>query len=210
MRKTILVLASVALAMVVLGGVAWAANIKCPNGGTNQYHRLNCWGTPQADTMHGTPQADSIIGKEGADTIYGRGNPRKPDALFGGAGMDKVYGQRGRDEISGQLGSDRLYGGPGSDTIGSNGRSSPNDTSDDYLHGGAGGDTLTSQGKSGVDHLYGEDGNDFILVSQRQFPPPPVVPVSKEIVDCGPGTDTVLFDEGVDVVDDTCEEQRPF
>jgi hypothetical protein len=29
MRKTILVLASVALAMVVLGGVAWAATIQC-------------------------------------------------------------------------------------------------------------------------------------------------------------------------------------
>jgi Ca2+-binding RTX toxin-like protein len=206
MRKTMLVVASVAAAMVVLGGVAWAANIKCPTG-DRIGHLRECMGTPKADTMNGTPYRDFIVGKEGAATIYGY---KARDRLLGGDGLDKVYGQRGRDEIVGQLGSDRVYGGPGSDTIGTTGRSSPNDTSDDYLHGGAGGDALVSQGKSGVDHLYGEDGDDFILVSQRQFPPPPVVPVSKEIVDCGPGTDTVLFDEGVDVVNANCEEQRPF
>jgi hypothetical protein len=52
MRKSILVVASVTLAMIVLGGVAWAATIQCP---THPSTYPNCLGTDDPDTMHGTP-----------------------------------------------------------------------------------------------------------------------------------------------------------
>ena len=204
MRKTILVLTSVAVAMLVAGGVAWAANIQCRADTT-------CLGTKRADRMLGTSKKDDMFGKEGNDAIYGRG---AHDFLWGQLGSDKLYGGAGPDLVLGQVGSDSLYGGPGSDTMyGSHWNSG--DTSDDYVHGGADGDTLYGgPALSGVDHLYGDDGIDYIHVSQRQtqrLNGKPIPPVSKEIVDCGPGADdTVLFDEGIDVVMDNCENKKPY
>jgi serralysin len=203
MRKTILVVASVALAMMVAGGVAWAANIQCPNGKTTSWGTHLCWGTPKADTMIGTSKEDNLIGKEGNDTIYGRS---AHDGLFGNAGSDTLYGQRGSDHVTGQVGPDKLYGGLRSDYMFGG--------TDDYVHGGADGDSLYGNAAlGGVAHLYGEDGDDRIHVSQRQtqlLNGKPVPPESKEIVDCGPGTDTVLFDEGVDVVNANCEIKQPY
>jgi Ca2+-binding RTX toxin-like protein len=206
MRNTIWVLASVALAMLVASGVAWAANIQCPTGGTTRLGFHKCWGTAEADTMIGTPKLDYIYGKKGADKIYGRA---RTDGLFGGRGPDKLYGggDAKLDALWGNEGPDQLYGGRGSDRLHPNGvhwdYSRLADTSDDQVHGGKGDDIFTGyRASSGVDRLYGEDGNDDFFVEQRRWGDP----VTKEIVDCGAGTaDEVWFDEGVDDVMDNCE-----
>jgi hypothetical protein len=54
--------------------------------------------------------------------------------------------------------------------------------------------------------FYGEDGDDLITAHQGSSGGD--VPVSKAIVDCGPGTDEVYFDEGVDVIKN-CEIKHP-
>jgi Ca2+-binding RTX toxin-like protein len=225
MRKTILVLASVALAMVVAGGVAWAANIQC---------RANtkCIGTDQADTMKGTPLRDSIYAKYGEDTVYGRGSSDKiygslgHDKIFGGAGrdwlvggsqQDTIYGQSGPDWLAGNYGDDSLYGGAGVDSL----WVEPNNASDvkfDDLHGGKNRDYLYGSGQwpgtfeSGMDHFYGDSGNDYIHVERNAGPeesPPHSIKPPPDVVDCGPGYDEVWFNEGADVVNDTCEIKHP-
>jgi Ca2+-binding RTX toxin-like protein len=226
MRKMVLLLASVAVTMVVAGGVAWAATIKCPNGNFFGDSRP-CFGTPRADTMRGTAGFNAMYGKAGADTLYGRGGWY--DSLDGGEGSDKLYGGKGHDALRGVNDGDKLFGGPGPDVLvgvkgvdklfggpGSDSLYPDNNrpgvyTVDDYVHGGTGDDFITaSKGAiGGVDRIYGEDGNDHINVSQRRL----VwldLPVSKAIVDCGPGTeDSVIFDEGVDVIKN-CETKFPY
>jgi Ca2+-binding RTX toxin-like protein len=221
MRKTILVLASVALAMVVLGGVAWAANIQCPTG----HHPLGypiCVGTAKADKMIGiskTSRSERMYGKEGGDTMYGRGGA---DGILGNYGADKLYGGSARDSLQGNEGSDKIFGGAGPDDLrggpgvdkvyGNEGNdeyfsSSNIDDSDDYVYGGRGDDFIRAGGHSGVDRLFGDEGNDLVIVfSEFQ----PALYKTKEIVDCGPGSaDEVWFEEGVDVVKN-CEIKHPF
>jgi Ca2+-binding RTX toxin-like protein len=218
MRKTILVLASVALAMVVAGGVAWAANIQCPTAGFGRLasgpesdpvmvKTALCNGTEKADTMQGTNKyPDDMTGKSGADTMYGRDNRLADDEMFGGLGPDKMYGGRGRDTLLGGGGVDRLYGQDGADHLrfGTFTLSRRIDRTDDYYYGGEGEDVFSVGGTNGVDRVYGGTGDDDISVGGN------AATGAKEIVDCGPGTDTVGYDEGVDIIDDTCEEQRPF
>jgi Ca2+-binding RTX toxin-like protein len=206
MRKTILVLASVALAMVVLGGVAWAATIHC-----NPNIDSACTGTKKADTIYGNYKYNLIYGKPGGDTVYGRGSG---DSLFVGPGPDKLYGQRGPDFLLGSQGSDKLYGGDGDDELWGSQYVGGNDYSDDYLHGGRGNDSLQSTHdrpnnnyiQRGVDKYYGDSGNDIIDVSHNAK----AGDSAKDVVGCGPGTDEVTFDQGVDVVNDTCEIKNPF
>jgi hypothetical protein len=206
MRKTILVVASVALAMVVLGGVAWAANIQCPNGGTDPGTSFRiCNGTDQDDTMRGTGGNDLMYGFQGNDTLYGYGE------------RDIIYGDTGRDTAYGGGGKDALYSKAARDTAGEYGP----DNSNDFLHGGRENDHIyagaSSYGDSRdkVDRVYGERGNDFIYVDQTPLPEepdpgdPPPTPITKEIVDCGSGWDTVIFDQGLDVVKANCERKQP-
>jgi Ca2+-binding RTX toxin-like protein len=196
MRKTMLMLASVALAMVVLGGVAWAANIQCPNRQVAT-GALYCEGTNDPDTMHGTAKTDWMLGKAGRDTIYGyRGTDSNVE---GGEGPDKLYGGRGKDYL---VASCSLM------------PACPEGASTDYLHGGSDDDSLKGGfEQGGVDRLYGEKGDDRLEVAQRGdflYDPNPGIEVTKEIVDCGPGIDSVRFDKGVDVVKANCERKIPF
>jgi Ca2+-binding RTX toxin-like protein len=210
MRKTILVVASVALAIVVLGGVAWAANIQCPNAGIERHPTTIgevkialCNGTEKADTMRGTKKyADRMSAKSGADTMYGRA---KYDEMFGGPGPDKMYGGQGFDHLFGGAGVDRIYGQDEVDHLFTSnayrdGRQ--NDRTDDYIYGSEGDDVFLVGGTNGVDRVYGGTGDDIIFLAGN------AATGAKEIVDCGPGTDEVHFDEGVDVVTN-CELERP-
>ena len=100
-RRTVLLLTAMGVALLLGTGVAFAAAVS---------------GTQGNDTLRGTQQADQIYGLNGNDTLYGRaGN----DELYGGAGNDNLYGQSGNDEIYGGSGVDNLFGGPGSDFINS-------------------------------------------------------------------------------------------
>jgi Ca2+-binding RTX toxin-like protein len=111
---------------------------------------------------------------------------------LGGPGSDQVYGGTERDFV---------IGGPS----GSYPQAPQElDSSDDYLYGGPGDDTFWPGWVSGgVDHLYGEDGNDSFHANQEEYDFR--LTAIKEIVDCGPGDDTVYYDPGVDVVMANCE-----
>ena len=90
-------LASVALAVLVAGGAAWAANVQ---------------GTGGDDVLSGTDNRDTINPFDGNDT------------LRGGRGSDVIYGGPGKDLIdcayletrSGDV-ADTAYYTPGEDTV---------------------------------------------------------------------------------------------
>ena len=82
MRKPIVVLVSLALAMMLVSGVALAKNI----GGDEGDNTLT--GTKRADTIHGRSGNDFIRGKGGNDQIYGESGQ---DQLYGGKGRDRIF-----------------------------------------------------------------------------------------------------------------------
>jgi Ca2+-binding RTX toxin-like protein len=178
MRRLILVVSTMALTLLVAGGVALAATIHCPNS-----TQLFCYGTSLADTMYGSDLSDIMYGKGGADTMHGYG---ASDSIEGGNGSDHIYGDAGND--------DSLWGGAYNEGTNKN-----TDTSDDYVHGGDGADfILGGHAQGGVDRLYGEGQNDLINASQIETG---FSPVTKEIIDCGGGaSDEVFFDKNKDTI----------
>lgn len=102
MRRTALLVATVALTLLVAGGVALAATKV---------------GTDGPDTLTGTKGPDTLIGKGGSDWIDGRGGK---DMISGGRGGDNplspsvgiLDGGPGADAISGGPGSDMMIDGP--------------------------------------------------------------------------------------------------
>ena len=118
--------------------------------------------------------------------------------VTGGQVRDVVRGTDGNNDLSGAVGNDSLYGRGGADVL-------MGGLGADALIGGAGNDEL--KGDPGADTVYGdnpeapaETGDDFIDVKNDQ---------TEDTVDCGPGNDTVLFDEGIDTVDPNCENRNP-
>lgn len=187
-KRALFLLAVMAGALVVASGVAWAATIQCPNRANG-----SCVGTPDDDAITGTPDPDQIRARAGGDRVAAGSGA---DLAFGGTGEDRVRGNGGDDEV--------VFGGEARPL----GEAPPTDfpdKSDDVVHGGAGNDrqVIGGFGQGGEDRVYGDDGDDLLLVAQRGsgFD----VKVTKEIVDCGPGEDTAYIDRGVDVVDDNCE-----
>jgi hypothetical protein len=89
LRKSILLLASTALALLLACGVALAAEITCPNRSGNL-----CVGTADEDTMTGRDTTDVMRVRGGNDTMR---------AL---AEIDTLSGQRGDDILSGGEGDD--------------------------------------------------------------------------------------------------------
>jgi hypothetical protein len=118
MRRARLLLATLAalvVGMVALAGVAWAANIQCPNdprGNTG-----TCWGTQKADIIIGTSQKDFIDAQRGADLVRaGRG----ADHIAGDdywLGEDENHGGSGADHIVGNFDSEKHFGGRGDDLL---------------------------------------------------------------------------------------------
>lgn len=107
MRRIILSLTVIAVALLVSTSVALAATKNCPYSG-------DCFGTSSADTLYGTKGQNYIYGLAGKDTIYGyAGN----DSLEGGDGNDVIRGGKGDDYLFGEKGDDYLNGGPGDDII---------------------------------------------------------------------------------------------
>jgi len=98
------------------------------------------------------------------------------DDLTGTNQMDRIYGLGAKDTITSLRGNDDCYGGSGNDVIRCVGGK-------DRIDGGF-----------GEDHLFGGGGNDTILAADGQ----------RDLVYCGPGTDTVYVAVH-DVADDNCE-----
>ena len=113
-KRTVLLMALMAVGLLVAGGAALAATINCPGNctGTNAPDRLIGSSNPQ--TMLGLGGGDSISGYRGDDDVEGgAGN----DAVYGGTGDDRVLGGTGNDYVEGDFGHDRINTGSGSDKV---------------------------------------------------------------------------------------------
>src|SRR5215210_8164014 len=112
MRRTMLLLATMALTLLVASGMALAVT------------RI---GTDGPDTLRGTKGDDNLIGQGGNDTLLSLAGD---DTLLGGPGKDVVnggslaeplggnknlVGGEGNDVVQGGLGSDNVLGGEGND-----------------------------------------------------------------------------------------------
>jgi Ca2+-binding RTX toxin-like protein len=189
-NRAIVALLAGTLALMLAAGVAWAATVQCQVGAEM------CVGTKNPDTITGTSGQDYIRALAGADLARGLG---EDDSIVGGRGSDTVKGGNGPDEL--------LWGGEAGPTL-----DGPfTDASDDYTYGGAGNDHLFGGfAEAGVDRVYGEDGGDYIETYQRgRLAELPGVVVTKEIVNCGAGQDTVAFDKDKDEVAQNCEVRYP-
>src|SRR5918994_3281272 len=172
MRRTTLLLATMALTLLMIAGVAWAATVQCrvnyPCVGTDEPDKLI--GTNQADSMDGKGDGDVLLGGRGADSMEG-------DSFNFGAGTPAD----GNDKVYGNAGSDLMWGGGGSD----------------LLRGGNGGepqiDAREPQNNPGEDTVTGDGGDDFI-VALDSFKDTIDCGDGEE--------DIVLFDDGIDVVAD--------
>ena len=140
MRKTVLFMASTALAVLVVCGVALAATIQCPNRAGNL-----CVGTTGADTLTGTANSDEIRGRAGADVIDGLG---AKDRLTGGPGKDVMSGGDGADDLFGGRGGDKTFDSGGTPQPGIIGGLGP-----DGLNGGAGDDFINAANDGSVDNI---------------------------------------------------------
>ena len=94
MRRVVLMLAAMALAMLLASGVALAANKIGTNG---------------PDVLLGTNKADNLIGRGGNDVLPGYGGP---DNIVGGEGNDLLIDGNLRE-----FAKDNLVGGDGNDVI---------------------------------------------------------------------------------------------
>lgn len=141
-RRLVVLLASVATALLIASGVALATLIEGDAGN---------------NTLRGTDVADTLRGYGGDDTIYGMGGN---DEVDGGDGADYLYGGdesgmvAGSDRVYGRAGDDAMFGGPGSDT----------------LNGGIGNDVIEEgpPDDAVVDYIFGADGNDKIYAANGQ------------------------------------------
>ena len=116
-----------------------------------------------------------------ANVLIGAG---RTDLLSGSPAGDRIVGRDDQDLISGLAGDDCLYGEAGSDEIyGGDGNDKLNGASgNDRLHGGDGNDKLI--GGRGRNRYDGGPGDDRIYARNGR----------SEIVECGPGRDTVKVD----------------
>jgi Ca2+-binding RTX toxin-like protein len=132
-RRGVLLLASMLVMLVVVGGVAWALNIV---------------GTDRDDNLRGTSANDRIRGLGGNDFINGL------------SGADIIWGEAGNDELVDGARSesfrDQLYGGSGNDTIWTNNRPYRRDV----VNCGPGFDTLVADP---YDAYVGQPCEDVIV-----------------------------------------------
>jgi Ca2+-binding RTX toxin-like protein len=139
MRRVVLVLAAMALALLLASGVALA---------------VTKIGTDGPDTLTGTNGNDNLLGKGGNDILFSLAGR---DNLLGGPGKDIVLGENERFNSS--RGDKNLEGGPGNDIV-VGGRGSDN------VLGDAGNDFLVDgpTREFSLDKVLGGDGNDVFLV----------------------------------------------
>src|SRR5829696_2693301 len=83
-RRTLVALALVAMALLLVGGVVLAKSISCTAG-------VTCNGSKKADQITGSIGADTIDGRSGNDTITDA-DPGVPDVdiITGGKGDDII------------------------------------------------------------------------------------------------------------------------
>ena len=140
MKRSILLIASLMLALLVLTGVAFAQDW------ARKVCDITCQGTDGDDRLIGTANPNTIRGLKGADFVQGRAGG---DTLYGDPGGDAVYGGNGQDKVYGGLGNDYVNGG----------------SAEDYINAGAGNDTIAA--KDGFeDQIYCGTGFDGVYVDR--------------------------------------------
>jgi Ca2+-binding RTX toxin-like protein len=157
-----MLMATMTLAVLAFGGVAWALTFTCTSG--------DCFGTPQDDHIIGNEFSQFFNAKAGDDIVEGRGGN---DTIEGRSGADRLVGDGndpsddGQDFLNGAGGPDILTGEAARDT---------------YL-GGSGPDTIRADfieaNVSVVDDISAGGGNDTIQADDG----------SVDVVDCGAGSD---------------------
>jgi Ca2+-binding RTX toxin-like protein len=176
MKRTLLLMATLTLAVFVVGGIAWARTFTCTSA--------NCIGTSEVDMITGADREQFFDALGGNDTVKGMGlrdelHGRTGDDTLIGDGQedatrderDDISGEGGQDFLEGEGGDNRYFGHPGADTI--DAAYSGTDAADgEIIRGGPGNDTI-----------YAEDG-------------------LRDIVACGPGSEdrVVNHDEQVDPI----------
>jgi Ca2+-binding RTX toxin-like protein len=220
MRRTVFLLAAMATALLLAGGVAWAVTKDCRAGANF------CVGTNDRDTLNGSEERDKIYGKAATDKLFGNGGN---DRLLGGEDNDMIRGGAGLDSLGEIQGDDVIYGQGGADDLSDDSyRCGPNRCVDDrnFLDGGSGPDWLYGHNKlfggAGDDHIDGAyafggsrvirggQGEDRIRSSGNAADTIYVRDGDRDTVACGPEEDTVYFDKGIDSVNPTnCENRKP-
>jgi Ca2+-binding RTX toxin-like protein len=193
-RRTVLLLASVGLAVLLASGVALAATVRCEGG--------ECRGTQKDDNIVGTDRRDVVEALGGDDEVFGRdGN----DVFYLQGGNDQARGGPGDDKMLGGDGSDYfVLGGPGDDFI-SGGQGYDGlmgDRGDDVLKGGSSRDEL--HGWRGGDTIIGGEGPDYIEPNPWWGYPQEEGQDTEDNVEAGPGNDDIYMgylDETVDHID---------
>jgi Ca2+-binding RTX toxin-like protein len=234
MRRAAMFTVVCAALVVAFAGVALAAMITCNGGrceGTNNRDEIT--GSPLrdrifalagADQVEASAGNDELNGADGGDDLFGE---TENDTYIGGGGEDilresliideqmppiilsndEMNGGPSRDFIEGNAGDDILRGQGGSEHLGPTGPTMFGDQGDDKLFGGPGEDGM--EGEEGTDEHYGGDNNDFINAVDVAVDPvtgDPVPVGTRDLVDCGSGFDTAVFNSDEDIVLGNCEE----
>jgi Ca2+-binding RTX toxin-like protein len=138
---------------------------------------------------------DVVDGEEGNDDLRGgMGN----DTLLGGLGDDLLFGEEGDDTLDGGPGDDlRLDGGPGVDVI--HGGKGNDRLFAGFRSGGGGGEgdgdgifVAPSSPSSGVDQLFGDEGDDYLDSGSENFD------TEDSMLVGGDGSDTFIVDSVAD------------
>lgn len=131
MRRTVLLVAFMLGATLLVAGAAFAVTRTCGGG--------ECRGTNGMDTLYGSNMGETIFGLSGNDKIYGAGGA---DVLKGGYGTDFIKDGGGDNTIKGGLGRDVIRGGPGNETIRAGAVGQDDDSARDDIDCGGGTDTV--------------------------------------------------------------------
>jgi Ca2+-binding RTX toxin-like protein len=203
MRRFVLLACGVSVALLLAGGLAMAATVRCDQANSDD----PCFGTGGDDDIHGTAERNYVFARAGSDVIHlgggegdwAAGDQKGPRSYRFSTrqGNDTIYGGSSRDFIYGDGGDDTLYGGPDDDSM--HGDSLVSNRGDDTLRGGSGDDWL--KGGSGEDRLYGGEGDDHFAEGQDG---------AEDHLYCGEGYDTYYPLDASDHVATDCEEQVPI
>jgi Ca2+-binding RTX toxin-like protein len=168
MRRTIVLLATMALTLLVASGVALALT-RIGSDGPNTLR-----GTKGDDNLLGQGGNDILLSLAGDDTLLG--GPGK-DVVNGGnlaepfAGNKNLVGGEGNDAVQGGLGSDNVLGGEGNDFM-QDGEFEPPAVKD-ILSAGDGNDVLNVGNKpAGKDVVACGSGLDRVLADRADVVSP--------------------------------------
>jgi Ca2+-binding RTX toxin-like protein len=177
MRRILVLLATMATAVLVASGVAYALNeIDCDGPGDTDPDPLECRGTLKSDEIDGTqdPQGEEIRGLAGKDLVDGFDGD---DTVYGGPNGDGgpaglPFSEFGDLNLEGAEDSDTVYGQGGRDNIDAAQNDSPTNVEETFDR---------SYGGAANDRIYSVDGNE-------------------DLVNCGSGEDDVarIDDQGID------------